>query len=45
MIPEYPEYAGALGAALIAATKCKEKQNDGIQIKTTSFGVGKNTTA
>jgi benzoyl-CoA reductase subunit D len=25
VIPEYPEYAGALGAALIAATKFKEK--------------------
>jgi benzoyl-CoA reductase subunit D len=25
-IPEYPEYVGALGAALIAATRAKEKQ-------------------
>jgi activator of 2-hydroxyglutaryl-CoA dehydratase len=25
-IPEYPEYVGALGAALIAATRAKETQ-------------------
>jgi activator of 2-hydroxyglutaryl-CoA dehydratase len=26
LIPEYPEFAGALGAALTAANRCKEGQ-------------------